>query len=362
MKSVSETVMEAAAIEAVTAETAVVEELIPPKQLTDPLPTTEEESTPTSSSSPPVMVTEEHVEPKQEELLSSEDEVITKSEEALVSVEEEIMESTTEITPTEQVKVQSSPIDDVALSVETDVHDISTAADVVSSASESEAITATEEAPREPEGTENIAPDDFLVSTSATVDISVTEAIASGEKPVDEEVGPDTISSEAPLNTNEAEKETCVTEELVSEASPPVVPVEELISFENTDSPALDGPVQVQTFTELAFDPLLEPFEDTALVLTPVAAQEQEEESTEIPVKSEENLELAVALQAEPGVLSPGAALEENKTKQEACLEDPTEDLETELKEEVKIFYPLIKKCNIHWHNYVVIHISLIIL
>lgn len=339
-----ETVTEAAVIETVSVETAVVEELIPPKQITDPLPKTEEESTPTPSSSPPATVTEEHVELKQEELLSSEDEVITNPEEPSVSVEEEIMECTTEITPTDQVKVQSSPIEDVALSVETSDQDISPAADVVSAASESEAITTTEEAPREPEGTENIASDDVLVSTSPTVGISVTEAIASGEKPVNEEVGTDTISSEAPLNMNEAAEEPCVTEELVSETSPPAVPVEELISFENTDSPVSDGSVEVQTFPELAFDPLLEPFEDTALVLTPVAAQEQEEEPTEIPVKAEDNLELAATLQAEPGVLSPGAAPgEDDETKQEACLEDPAEDLETELKEEVKIyFYPVI--------------------
>lgn len=341
----SEAVMEAAVIEAVTAETAVVEELIPPEQFTDPLPKTEEESAPTASSSPPVTVTEEHVEPKQEEPLSSEDEVITKSEEASASVEEDIMESTTEITPTEQVKVESSPTEDIAFSVEADVHDISPAADVVSAVSESETVTATEDTPRESLGTEHTASDEVLVSTSPTVDISVTEAIENVEKPVNEEVETDIISLEAPLNMNEAAEETCVTEELVLETAAPAVPVEELISFENTDSPVPDGPVQVQTFPELAFNPLLEPFEDTALVLTPVAAQEQEEETTELPEESEDNPELAVTLQAELGVLSPGAALEEeNMTKQEACLEDPAEDLETELKEEVKItFYSLIK-------------------
>lgn len=343
----SETVMVAAVTEAGSAETAVEEELIPLEQeITDPFSKTEEESIPTSASPLPVTVTEEHVEPKQAESVSSGEEAITNSEEASVSGEEDILESTMEITPTEPVMVQPSPMEGVTSSVEADVQNISPAPDAVSAASEttSEIITAAEETQSETAATRNIATEDVPVSTSLTVDTNGTESIATGEMPVYEELGTDIISSEEPLITIAAAEETCVTEELVSEPAPLDVPVEELISFENTASLVLDEPVQVQTFPDLALDPLLDPLGDTTQVLKPVAAQEQEQEeqSTGLPVKPEDNLEPAAPLQADLAVLSPGAApAEGNIAEQEACVEgaeDPAEDLEAELNE-VKIHF-----------------------
>ncbi|XP_044057207.1 coatomer subunit beta'-like [Siniperca chuatsi] len=278
VKSLNETVMVAAVTEAAPAETVVVEEPIPLKQqIIDPVSTTEEESIPTAASPLPVAVTEE---PKLAEYASSEEDTITKSEEASVSVEEDISESTIEITHKEPEMVQSSPVEDVRSSVETDVQDISPATDAETS----------------------------LTKTT----------------------------SEAPTIIDTAAEETHVSEELVSETAPLSVAVEELISFENTASPLLDVPIQVQTFLDLGLDPLLDSLEDTMPVLKPVSTQEpeQEDQTTALPVKPEDNLEPAVPLQPEPEVLAPVAASTEGNVAEEAGPEG-AEDLEAEMNDEV---------------------------
>uniref|UniRef100_A0A8C4HRV2 Coatomer subunit beta' n=1 Tax=Dicentrarchus labrax TaxID=13489 RepID=A0A8C4HRV2_DICLA len=329
VKSTNETVMVAAVPEAAPVETAVVEEPVPLKQeIIDPVSTAEEESIPTAASPLPVTVTEEHIEPNQAESMSSEEDTITKSEEASLLVEEDILEPTTEITPTEPEMVQSSPVEEVSSSVETDVQEISPAADAVPDVSET--IMAAEDTP-----SETVATEDVLVSTDLPVD--VIESIASAKMPLYEELETGIISAEAPTIIDTAAEETHVTEELVSEIAALPVAVEELISFENTASLELDVPVQVQTFPDLTLDPLLDPLEDTMPVLKPVAAQEpeQEEQTPALPVKPEVNLEPAVLLQAEPEVLSPVAApAEEDVAELGVGPEEPAEDLEAELNEE----------------------------
>lgn len=340
----SETVMVAAAVTEAT-ETAIVEEPITINQeIIDPVSTTKEESIPKAASPLPVTVTEEHDEPKQEESVSS--------EEASVCVEEDILEFTAEIIPTHTEMVQSSRVEDVRSSVETDVWDISPAADAVPAAcvpetslaeTTSETIMGTEETLSETVATDTIATEDVLVSTGLTVDTDVVESIVTGEMPVYEDLETEIISSEAPTIIDTAAVETHVTEEPVSESAPLPVAVEELICFENTARPVLDVPVQVQTFPDLALDPLLDPLEDTMPVLKPVLAQEpeQEEHTPVLPVKPEDILEPAVPLQAEPEVSTPVAAPAEGNVAQEEAgpegAEEAAEDLEAEMNEEVNI-------------------------
>ncbi|XP_033487297.1 coatomer subunit beta'-like [Epinephelus lanceolatus] len=344
VSSITETVMVAAMTEAVAAETAAVEEPIPLKQeIIDPVSAAAEESIPKAASPLPVPVTvvEEHVEPEQAESVSSEEDVIAKSEEASVSVEEDIVESTTEIAPEEPEVVQSNLMEDVTSSVEADVQEISPAADAVPAAcvsetylmeTTSETIVATEETPVTTETTATDAP----VSTGLLVDTDVTESIATGEVPVNEE-------PEAPVIVETAVKETHVSEELVTEAAAQPVAVEELISFENTASLLPNEPVHPPTFPDFALDPLLDPLENTMPALTPVSAQEpeQEEQTATLPVKPEDKLEPAVPLQAEPEVLSPVAApTEGNIAKEEVAGSEgaeklAAESLEAELNDEI---------------------------
>ncbi|XP_041796244.1 coatomer subunit beta'-like isoform X2 [Chelmon rostratus] len=338
MKSMDEPVIGAAVTEAVSAAT-VVEELIPVNQISDPVSAIEEELIPAAASPLPATVTQVHVEA---DSVSSEEDTITKAEEASVSVEEDILESTTKISPTESGMVQSSPLEDVGSSAETDVLDSSPATDAVPAASETSpsetTTTATEETPSE---TKTIATEDVIVSTGLTVDTDITESITTGEIPVYEEVEAGIISSEAPTIIDTAAEETRVIEELVSETAPLPVAVEELISFEDTASPALDVPVQVQAFPDMVLDPLLDPLGDAEPVLTPVTVQapEQGEQTTALPVKPDDTLEPAVALQAEPEVLSPAAAPAEGTVAEQEAgpggAEEPAEDLEAELNDEV---------------------------
>ncbi|KAM9359150.1 coatomer subunit beta'-like [Symphorus nematophorus] len=376
IENMNEMVMVAAVTEVAPADTAVVEEMIPPKQeITDPVSTLdEEEPIPTAASPLPITVTEEHIEPRQAESVSCEEEDDTaKSEEASVSVEEDISESTT----IEPEVVQSSPVGEVSSSVEADVEEISPAADAVPASSEtspitettSETLMTTKETPCETVATETLATEDVLVSTDLTVDTDIIESVPTGEMSVSEEVETGIISSEAPTlvdvaaeETHAAEElvteaptildtpaeETLITEELVSETAPssiaveelvsfentPPNKVEELISFENTASAVLDVPVQVQTSPDVALDPLLDPLADTMPVLTPVTVQEpkQEQKTTALPVKPEDKLKPDV--QAEPEVLSPVAAPAAEQEAGPEGAEEPAEDLEAELNEE----------------------------
>ncbi|XP_054453239.1 coatomer subunit beta'-like [Anoplopoma fimbria] len=290
VKSINETVMAA----------AVTEPILLKQEIIEPVTATQEKSIPSAASPLPVTVTEEYDEPEKAESVSSEEDAIAEPEEALISVEDDV--------------VRSSPAEDVRSSVETDVEEIPPATEPAACESETHLMEATEETQGETIATESV-----LVSTGLIVD---TESIATGEMPVYEELETGIFSSEAPA------EETGVTEELVSETAASPVAVEELISFESTDSPLLDVPVQSQTFPDLALDPLLDPLQDTMPALKPVLAQEpeQEDQTTTLPVKTEDHLEPAAALKAEPEVLSTKDRDVAEKEAGPEGAEDPAED------------------------------------
>ncbi|KAI4815325.1 hypothetical protein KUCAC02_005474 [Chaenocephalus aceratus] len=255
VESMNEPMMVAAVTAAVLAEPAATEELLPVKQeILEPVRATEEESIPTSASPLPVTLPEEHVEPKQAESVSFDEDIISNPEEA---AEEDMLDFTTETPPTEPQMVQPSPVEYATTVHVSETHRIETT---------SETIVATEEI--ETVATETIATEDVLVSTGLIVD---TEVIETGIEELDTPL----ISIEASSIFDTAAEESPVTEELVSETS--AVAVEELISFESTTSPEWDVPVQVQTRPDSALDPLLEPLEDTVPTLKPLPAQEPEQ-------------------------------------------------------------------------------------
>ncbi|XP_034723026.1 coatomer subunit beta'-like [Etheostoma cragini] len=336
LKSINDIVTVAAVMKATSAETPVLEEPIPVKKGNiNPVPATEKESIPTAASSLPRTVTEERAEAKQNKLVSFEVETIAKSEEALVSVKEDILEFTTDFGAVEPEMVQSTPVEAVRSSAETDVQDVSPAADAVPAACLSEtylietkfeSIMATEKTSSETVATRDIT-EDVQVSTVLIGDTDVRESIANEEMPVYElEEG---IIPSAPTNIDTAAEGTLLTTELVAETAAPPVEVEELISFETTASPVLDLPVPAQTFPDLALDPLLDPLEEAV----PAQEPEQEEQTKALPVKSEDNLDLAVPPQAEPEVLSPLVApVAEDEADPEGA-EEPAEDLEAEMNE-----------------------------
>ncbi|XP_018539629.1 coatomer subunit beta' [Lates calcarifer] len=365
MESRNESFTVEAATEPGHPEATVMEEPIPLKQkMSDPVSSAEEESSPTAASPLPITVTEDHVELKQAEFASSEvvafepdvvaikEDTTTKLEEASVSVEEE---STIEISPKEPEMLQSGPVEEIISSVEEDVQEMSPTADAVPAACDSETclvetaietIIVTEEAPSETMATKAIATQDILVTTALTVDADAIapESAAAWEMPVYDELETDVISSDAPppVDTDTAAAEgTPVTKEVVLESAPSAVAVEELISFENTNSSVLDVPVQVQASPEFVLDPLLDPLEDTMPVLKPDPAQEPEQkgQSAALPVKPEDNLEPHVPLKAEPEVLSPAATPTEGNIVEEETgakgTEEPAEDLGVEMNEEV---------------------------
>ncbi|XP_034557802.1 coatomer subunit beta'-like isoform X2 [Notolabrus celidotus] len=337
--NVDESVMVAPVTEEIPATTAAVTEVIsatvaavteasvPVKQESVDLVLATEESIPAAESSLPVTVTEEHIEAKQAESVSPEEDTIAALEEASVPVEEDILES---IAPKEPEMVQSSLVD-VGSLVEKDVQEVSAAADVcVSETSIIETTTETVLATEETENktaatTEIIATEDLLVSTGLIEGTDRLEA----DKPVDEETEINT--TEEPTLIDIAAEETPVTEEPVSETQPSAVATDELISFDFTDSSDLDPPVQVQTLPDLSLDPLQNLLQDTMPVMMPVSAQEPEkEDDTALLVTLKEPV---VPLQAEPEVLTPAAAPAEKKEEKAGPegAEEPAEDLEDEM-------------------------------
>ncbi|KAF3848083.1 hypothetical protein F7725_021111 [Dissostichus mawsoni] len=206
VESMNEPMMVAAVTAAVQAEPAAMEELIPVKQeIIEPVRATEEESIPTSASPLPVTLTEEHVEPKQAESVSFDEDIISNPEEA---AEEDILDFTTETPPTEPQMVQSSPVEYVTTVHVSETHLIET----------SETIVATEEI--ETVATEAIATEDVLVSTGLIVD---TEVIETGIEELDTPL----ISLEASSILDTAAEETRVSEELLIDTAAEETPVTE---------------------------------------------------------------------------------------------------------------------------------------
>ncbi|XP_022048720.2 coatomer subunit beta'-like [Acanthochromis polyacanthus] len=333
VESVSEILVSTVA-ETAHSEAAVEEELIPLNQeCTHPDAETEETSLPTASV--PDTGAEEPVEPEQAQPASCEVEAVEEDTAAeadtLVSVEEQIVQEPVIELPAKEPEMEV--VEDVK-SIEVDVQETSQSTEAPPNVevAAAETIMLTEEAPSEPA----VAVEDVLVSTSLTADAVVT----SEEMTTYEELKTDLFSSEVPplMDFGAAEtKETSVTEELVTETAHSQVAVEELISFETINSPLLDEPVPIQTFQQLALDPLLDSLGDMLPVLKPVPTQEleQEEQTAALPEKPEGKPESAILPQAEPEVSSPAAApAEEEEEAGPEGSEEPAEDLEAEMNDE----------------------------
>lgn len=295
LKQGAESISEATSVPAVTeskySKVAVVEEDTSVKQeSTDPVSASEEESVLRGADPLPTAATEEQAVSESGEFKAVE--VGTKAD-TLVSVEE-----ITRMPDEEAEMVQLSPVEDVRSCVKKDVQELSseTEAPPAVCASETETTLTTQEAPNEA-----LAAEDVLVSAGLTVDNEVTsEPIAPGEMIIHQDLEKDRIASEVPGSMGGAAEteETPVTCELVAETAPSHTAVEELISFETADVPALDAAVQI--LPELTLDPLLDLLEDAVPVLKPVPAQEREQEKQtgELPVKP------PVIHKAEPEVLA----------------------------------------------------------
>ncbi|XP_019950628.2 coatomer subunit beta' [Paralichthys olivaceus] len=338
----------------VEAAAPAVEEPVPVKQEeTDPISTTEEESIPSAASPLPVAMTQEDEDPQQTEPASSEvaatepevaairEEAITTSEEASDPVEEDILEeSIIDSTPKEPEMVQSTPVEDVISSVEEDVQEMSQVTDAAPDSETCitettvETVMATE-AQLETVATKTLATNDVPVTTALlTIDVD-EQATASEEMPVCDKLEKDVISFDAPPIIDAAaaalEEETSVVKEVL-EIAPSAVAVEELISFENTDSSVLDEPVQVETSTGFVLDPLMDPLDDTMPVLKPDAADEPREEGQSTG-RPEDSLEPLVSLQAESLVLSAVQAPTETSVASDGA-DKPAEDLEVDFHDE----------------------------
>uniref|UniRef100_A0A7N6C2H7 Coatomer subunit beta' n=1 Tax=Anabas testudineus TaxID=64144 RepID=A0A7N6C2H7_ANATE len=297
----------------------------------------------------PVTIPEEHVEPNQAESVASEVETL-KDLISKLEIKEEEMLNKTIIEIQEPDMVQSCPIKDVRVSVEENIQEISLsdAASVACGSATSltetiETITGTCEEQSEAVAKETIETGEDVVPTGLTVS-EVSESVTTGEEPATEEQETNVISSTATTITDTAE-ETPVLEKHVSETASSPAAVEELISFENTASSVLDASVSVQTFPHLAFDPLLDPLEDSMPVLEPVSAQKPEQKNLcrALPVQPEDTLELVL----ETEVLSPAATPIECSKAQEAepeGAEKPAEDLEALMNEEVNIHDKMPKR------------------
>lgn len=346
-KGFVEPVREAAASEAVGTEIALSEELIPPKEEITDLLQTKEKSIPALASSQPVAETEDNVEPKQAESVSSDERATSNSEGASIIVKEDILVTAAEVIQTETVTVKPSSPVDVTSSFETDFQIVPPADDAVSSASETRPETnkTTEERPSKGPATE-----DTLVSPALTG--GVAESVATEEISVQKKMETDVSSPEASLIVNTAAEEICVTDGLVSETAAQVAPVEEPVSSENTASPVPNELAQVQILTERVLDPLLGPLGDKTQVLEPEVAEEQAQETqtTGLQAKTEDNQELGTSQGAEPRVSSPETAPSEgNISDQDShhdSANDPAVDLEAELDDEVKGRFYVFK-----WHK-----------
>lgn len=240
----------------------------------------------------PVTVPEERVEPKQAQAASFEVEVekedtVTHSE-VLFSAEEVVIQEPNKGTPE---KSQSSPVDDVRPSAEMNA--------LTTRASETETI----------------------METGLSVEpLIASEYIATGAMVLREEVLSMIDKTETEITTVPA----------VKELAPSHVAIEELISFETTDTVVLDAPVPVLMST---FDPLLNSHVDTVMVS--VQKPKKEEQTTVNSVQPEDkyvDLLLAEVAPAE------GQVEEEKKEKEEEVggPEEPAEDLEPEINDQVK--------------------------
>lgn len=185
-------------------------------------------------------------------------------------------------------------------------------------------VTESVEKPREMSALE-----ETLVCLNLTSDVAESVSAAAAQT----EMGPDVIPPAASVIVNTPEDETCVTDALVSDTSPPIASQEETI-FSKVVARPLSGSDQVKTITNLALDPLFCPSVGVTPVVQP-SEEEQERESSGSPKNSQE----VGTPGAEPNVkFTDIALLKDSIQGQESQLhvsDEPKEDLETDLDAEV---------------------------
>ncbi|XP_041851095.1 coatomer subunit beta'-like [Melanotaenia boesemani] len=308
------------------AETAIVDEPIPPKQEPGSDPALVAEENNVTEETPPVIRTQEQAQP-----VSCEVEDITVKSESLVSEEEGFVpESISEDPATDSEMVQLSPLEEVRSRAEVTVQEATPAAETqpVSCFSETETILATQAATDEAEVGEDVRTVDAVVAS---------ESVAGGKIFSNDE---DTIPAEEPPMMGGGAEESSATQDLVKDTVQPYVAVEELISFHTTDAPVVDASVTAQAFSNLTLDSSQDLIEDAAVVLSPVPAKEpeQKQQNTAPPVEVEDKSEQG-ALEAEPDILVPEIAPAERSVAEEEEAgtegsEEPAEDLEAEMNDE----------------------------
>lgn len=308
------------------AETAIVDEPIPPKQEPSSDPALVAEENDVTEETPPVIRTQEQAQP-----VSCEAEDITVKSECLVSEEEGFVpESISEEPATHSEMVQLSPVEEVRSPAEVTVQEATPAAETqpVSCFSETETILTTQAATDEAEVGEDVLTVDAVVAS---------ESVAGGKIFSNNE---DTIPAEEPPMMGGGAEESSATQDLVKDTVQPYVAVEELISFHTTDTPVVDSSVTAQAFSKLTLDSSQDLIEDAAVVLSPVPAKEpeQKQQNTAPPVEVEDKSEQGV-LEAEPDILVPEMAPAERSVAEEEEAgtegsEEPAEDLEAEMNDE----------------------------
>lgn len=297
-------------------EVAVVEEAISREELTVPVSTSEEKSVLRPADPFPVVATEEHAEPKKAETVSCELEAVRDTK-ADTLVPAEVIGI-----PDEELEmVQSISVEDVSSSVKDDVREIYPApeASLPVCVPETETIV---KAPNEP-----LAAEDILVSTRLPVDTEITsESTAPGVTAICQELEKDTSPSDVPATAEDPP----ATSKPVSETVPSHTAVEQLISFETTEIPEVDAPVQI--LSEVTLNPLLDSIDDAVPVLKPSPAQGQEKQTTELPVNP------VVLQKAEPEVLTltvthaQGNVAPDMEERPDGS-DEPAEELEAEMDE-----------------------------
>ncbi|XP_075999730.1 coatomer subunit beta'-like [Genypterus blacodes] len=359
VESMSETLMVASVAQA--APTEDMEEPIPADQ--EPVDTlTETEELPNASveSLTPVTVSEQSIEPEpspsaplevptiEPEAAAVEEDASTVEEDILVAPNTEIATEEPEIEQTSLVKEVSSSLKMMSVEekapatalpvAEVETSEIiateeATTVSLVADVETPETI-ATEEATTEAGERGAIAAEDVQVATIPLATDDTSEAVVT-EMPVAKEEEPDLFASEP------AADETPLINGLVSESAPPLVAVEELITFGSPAGTAVEAsPLDpFQAFSELSLNPVMGSIPDTMPLLEPVlepvpaqhlAGEEiiaQPEPTTVPPVPAPQ--------EAEAGVVSQVAA-SPSEVKEEA---DPVgkaeaEDLEADVNDE----------------------------
>ncbi|KAM9853533.1 uncharacterized protein ACBR49_004342 [Aulostomus maculatus] len=187
--------------------------------------------------------------------------------------------------------------------------------------------------PSEAQATDDLVTADNNVTPSeaqatdvlTTVDTNAASEAASADGMPDEAVR-ETIFSETPSLKDSAVR-------VEQKITPPPVPEDEQMYFENNDRPLLDMLVPVQTSSDSALDLLHNSLQDVMPVLKTVTAEDPEQ-STTFLVGSEGHLAPAGPPEAELTFSPPGTAPALEDVIEEV-VEEPSGNLEVEMNEEI---------------------------